>query len=176
MAVFLFFTLQYAWKVIVYIMDVNVRRPLIEKNKGDRISVGCVTPACQPYVFRWPPLDLKRGVRSSSEKVWTGDYQMSVAGGVGIQVWCLMWGGCRCPGLISGEMGEGAYPTMWPIPRCMWITYSFPPSPLTDRHLWNITFPQLHLRAVMSTDALANQIKPIWTKRKWIRKRIQGLH
>ena len=25
-------------------------------------QVGCVPPACQPYVFRWPPLVVGKGV------------------------------------------------------------------------------------------------------------------
>ena len=29
--------------------------------KQDSTPVGCVPPACQPYVFRWPPLGVSTG-------------------------------------------------------------------------------------------------------------------
>ena len=60
------------------------RLPLIRKQ--DSILVGCVQLACQPYVFRWPSLDVstmgwKVGPQVNKfEQVTSDDHQMSVAG------------------------------------------------------------------------------------------------
>ena len=38
----------------------------------ESIPVGCILPACQPYVFQWPPVDASssgEGGRASSEQV-----------------------------------------------------------------------------------------------------------
>ena len=56
------------------------------------IPVGCLPPACQPSLFRWPPLGVSTS-GSSSQQVWNrfpgmstyhlfhGHHQLSVAGG-----------------------------------------------------------------------------------------------
>ena len=56
----------------------------------DSIPVGCIPPARQPYMIRWPPLDVSTS--------WRRGY---------------------VPSLMSGE-GQGEYPTMWPIPWWVW--------------------------------------------------------
>ena len=43
----------------------------------ESIPVGCILPACQPYVFRWPPLGVSTGGRSH---VSSDDHKMSVVG------------------------------------------------------------------------------------------------
>ena len=40
----------------------------------ESILVGCVPPACQPYVFRWPPLNISMG--------WGIGYRSHVGGGI----------------------------------------------------------------------------------------------
>ena len=57
------------------------------KNKQqESIPVGCVLPACQPYVFRWPPLGVSNvmGVVGNQmdkfEQVSGDDHQMSGTG------------------------------------------------------------------------------------------------
>ena len=59
--------------------------------KQDGIPIGCVPPACQPYVFQCPPLDISTpggggelGPQVNKfEQVYNDDHQMSVAGGGG---------------------------------------------------------------------------------------------
>ena len=89
----------------------------------DSIPEGCISPACQPCVFRWPPLGVwgrGRGVvgmgRSSSEQIWTdlqwwpsgvssreGEAGERVGKVVGAQVPCLGEG--RFPGPMSWRGG-----------------------------------------------------------------------
>ena len=120
----------------------------------DSTPVGCIPPACQPYVFQWPPLDVSTGGRGGGlgpqvnkfEQVSNDDHQMSVAEGrqgrcqvwcptegVGAQVWCL------------GEGDGGTYHMTYPIMYVMYIP-SFHPFGQND---WltdtceSITLPQL---------------------------------
>ena len=61
------------------------------------------------------------------------------------------------PGLMSGEGyrtwpgGRSGYPTVWPIPWCIWCY----PSLWTVDAYENITFPQLSLQAVMKKQCLS---------------------
>ena len=73
---------------------VNEESKILIKYKQDSIPVGCVPPACQPYVFWWPPLDVSKGAGGVGhqvdkfEQVSSDGHQMSVVGweGVGAQV------------------------------------------------------------------------------------------
>ena len=81
--------------------------------KQESISVGCVPPACQPYVFRWLPLRTGgkgEGEVSWNEQVWTGFWwwppAVSSRGWVSWndQVWTgLQW----WPPDFSSGKGEG---------------------------------------------------------------------
>ena len=70
----------------------------------DSIPVGCTPPACQPYMFRWPLLDVSTGGSAEVgpqvnkfEQVSSDDHQMSVAGEDGGRSPRMMWGGVTLP-------------------------------------------------------------------------------
>ena len=100
----------------------------------ESIPVGCILPACQPYVFWWPPLDVRTGEgvgpqENKFEPLSSDDHHMPVAGE---KVRCLVSG---------GRVG----------PNASWVMVTWGPQPPLNRMrdtCENITFPQLRWRAV----------------------------
>ena len=97
--------------------------------KQESIPVGCVPPACQPYVLQWPPLHVRTVGKPSSEQVWI----------------CLQW----WPLDVSSRGVPRSH--VWrvtPMFQCI-MGWSHGDLRTTD-NCENITLPQLPLRTLMT--------------------------
>ena len=158
----------------------------MKKTRQESIAVGCVPPACQPYMFWWLPL----GVSTSG---WVGILGEGILGrGYVSQVWYPLPRIPTSPGIppLGYLPPQDTYPTGYlqslvylppgiPTnedisPPPLWNTYP-PPTPIpmdsmTDARE-NITFPQLLLRVVITSSLCSKSIlfyNIEWEKTKWL--------
>ena len=107
----------------------------------ESIPVGCVPPACQPYVLWWSP-DVRTGGPQVNkfEQVFSNCHQMSLAGG-----WA---GGVTC--LVSRGGDEARACTVRSNASWVMVTWGPTLNRMTET-TENITFLQLRWRAVITS-------------------------
>ena len=139
----------------------------MKKTRQESIAVGCVPPACQPYMFWWLPL----GVSTSG---WLGILGEGIlGGGMYSQVWyppprIPTSPGIPAPGIPTPS---DTYPTGYlqslvylppGIPTNQDTSPSGIPTPLPIDSMTdackNITFPQLLLRVVITSSLCSKSI------------------
>ena len=90
----------------------------------ESIPVGCLSPACQPYMRRWSPDVSTRGSRQVNkfEQVSIDGHQMSLAGVGGPHVPMALYSVVQCI-TGNGDMGPSFPPTEWQTDICEIITF-----------------------------------------------------